>query len=73
MSMINIYKNMHPKVRHRFSSILLDAALIHKAGHGDWRTYVRVGRNRSVGRLRKILQTVLDYTDEEFEFFVSKI
>jgi hypothetical protein len=73
MSMTDIFQNMHPKVQHRFTDILLTAAIIHKAGQADWRDYVRMGRNRSIGRLRKTLQTVLDYTDEQFESFVSKI
>jgi len=73
MSMPDIYQQMHPKARRRFTEILQTAAIIQVAGHADWRDYVRIARNRSVGRLRKIFQTVLDYSDEQFKSFVNKI
>lgn len=73
MSTIDILVNMHPKTRARLADILLTAALIFEQGRGDWRTYVYLAKNRSVGRLRKILESVQGYTDEQFRDFVSKI
>lgn len=73
MSTIDILMNMHPKTRVKLADILLTAALIFEQGRGDWRTYVYLAKNRTVGRLRKILASVEGYTDDQFREFVSKI
>jgi hypothetical protein len=69
---VSTFSRMHLKTRAKVVSYLLNAGLIHTA-KGDWRAYLKQRHARSVGVSRMILQTVLNYTDEQFERFLEAL
>jgi hypothetical protein len=71
--MQHIFDNMHPRTRAKLVDLLVTAALIHETGKGDWRTYLILARNRTVGRVRSTLESVLRLNEDQFKQFVKSI